>query len=126
MSWDSYISDQLLASGNVQKGAICGLDGSVWAVSDSWGIQAAEAQKLANAFKDPSVLHMGGIVVAGEKFMFLGGTDEVLRGKKQANGIHIVKTNTAMIIGYYADPIKHPQCATTVENLGDYLKSVNY
>merc|ERR1712142_526414 len=126
MSWDKYVSDQLLATGYVQKGAICGLDGSVWSVSEGWGVQGPEITSLANAFKDPSPLHQKGIVIAGEKYMFLSATDEVLRGKKQANGVHIAKTNTAMIIGYYADPVKPGQCANAVESLSDYLKGVNY
>jgi len=126
MSWDKYISDQLLATGNVQKGAICGLDGSIWAVSDKFNVQPDEAKKLAAAFKDSSVLQMSGIFVAGDKFMFLSATEDVLRGKKGSNGVHIVKTLQAIIIGYYADPVQPGQCATTVEALGDYLKSVNY
>jgi len=126
MSWDKYVSDQLLATGNVQKGAICGTDGSIWAVSEGWEVTGQEAKDLASAFKDPTLLHQKGIVVAGEKYMFLSATEDVLRGKKAANGIHIVKTNMAIIIGYYADPVQPGQCATTVEALGDYLKSVNY
>ena len=126
MSWDSYVSDQLLASGNCQKGAICGLDGSVWAVSAGWDVQGQEAKDLANAYKDPTLLHQKGVVVAKEKYMFLSATEDIIRGKKGPNGVHIVKTNMAIIIGYYADPVQPGQCATTVEALGDYLKSTNY
>lgn len=126
MSWDSYIKDQLLATTFCQKGAICGLDGSVWAVSEGWGVQAAEAKTLAGAFKDQTILQSKGVVIAGEKYMFIGGNEDVLRGKKGTAGVHINKTSQAMIIGYYEQPVQPGQCATTVEALGDYLKSVNY
>jgi len=125
MSWDSYIKDQLLA-GNCHKGAICGLDGSIWAVSEGWGVQAAEAKTLAGGFKDQSVLQAKGIVIAGEKYMFIRADDQVIIGKKGTNGVHITKTLQAMIIGYYEQPVQPGQCAITVEALGDYLKSVNY
>merc|ERR1712180_475843 len=92
MSWDKYVSDQLLATGNVQKGAICGLDGSIWAVSEKWEVTGQEAKDLASAFKDPSILHQKGIVVAGEKYMFLSATEDVLRGKKQVWQLSLATT----------------------------------
>lgn len=64
--------------------------------------------------------------IGGTRFIFLSGTDEVLRGKKGTTGVHVAKTKTAIIIAIYEDPIQPGQCAVTVENLADYLKNVNY
>ena len=66
------------------------------------------------------------MMCAGEKYFFLSGTDEVLRGKKGNKGIHVAKTNTALIVGQYEDPIQPGQCAGTVEALADYLKKCDF
>ncbi|KAK7083941.1 hypothetical protein SK128_019798, partial [Halocaridina rubra] len=126
MSWDDYISKQLTGTGLVQKGAIAGLDGSVWAVTPGWALTQAECQSLAVGFTNNSGLVEKGMHLAGEKFFFLSATEDVLRGKKGNKGIHVAKTNTAIIIGLYEDPIQPGQCATTVEALADYLKGCNF
>ncbi len=38
MSWDSYIAN-MTGSGNIEKAAICGLDGSVWAASGGFTVK---------------------------------------------------------------------------------------
>lgn len=64
--------------------------------------------------------------VGGTRFIFLSGTDQVLRGKKGTSGVHVAKTGQAIIIGYYEDPTAPNQCGTAVENMADYLKSMSY
>ncbi|KAA0203806.1 hypothetical protein HAZT_HAZT008628 [Hyalella azteca] len=64
--------------------------------------------------------------IAGTRFVYLSGTDETLRGKKNTVGVHVAKTKTAIIIGVYEEPIQPGQCAVTVESLADYLRGVNY
>lgn len=39
-----------------------------------------------------------------------------------AGGVTIKKTNSAVVIGVYAEPVTHSECNVVVENLGDYLK----
>jgi len=126
MSWDAYVSDQLIGTGNVKQAAICGLDGATWATSAGFNMAPEEILKIVNGFNDHSSLAMGGLNIAGTKFMFLSGTDSVLRGKKGQVGVHIAKTVTAVIVALYEEPIQPGQCAVTVESLADYLKSVSY
>lgn len=38
MSWQDYIDNQLLASNCVQKAAIAGLDGGIWAKSSNFEV----------------------------------------------------------------------------------------
>lgn len=64
--------------------------------------------------------------VGGERFIFLSGTNEVLRGKKGTSGVHVAKTGQAILIGYYDDPTTPGQCATQVEAMAEYLKGLNY
>ena len=40
MSWQSYVDDHLVGSGNVTKAAIVGLDGNVWAQSPEFNVRA--------------------------------------------------------------------------------------
>lgn len=54
------------------------------------------------------------------------GTDRVLRAKKEKTGLHCVKTEKAIIIGVYEDPVLPPAAASTVERFGDFLISLRY
>lgn len=126
MSWDEYISGQLIGSGNVKEAAICGQDGSTWATSAGFSVSSPEVLKLVGAFNDPSGLQAGGMNIGGTKFFFLSGTDEVLRGKKGQVGVHVAKTKTAIIVALYEEPIQPGQCAITVESLAEYLRGVSY
>lgn len=38
MSWQDLINNNLLGTGNVTKGAICGFDGSIWGKSDNFKV----------------------------------------------------------------------------------------
>lgn len=126
MTWDAYISDQLLGSGNVKEAAIIGHDGNTWANSAGFTISQDEATKMVAAFTSPDDMRASGMYVAGKKFFFLSNTEDVLRGKKEKQGIHVAKTSTAIIVAVYEEPIQPGQAATTVESLADYFRSVNY
>jgi len=126
MTWDAYITDQLLGSGNVQKAAILGHDGNTWATSEGFAVSQDEALKMLAAFTSPDAMRASGMYVNGMKFFFLSNTEDVLRGKKDKQGIHVAKTTTAIIVAVYQEPIQPGQAATTVESLADYFRSVNY
>ncbi|XP_068202234.1 profilin-like [Palaemon carinicauda] len=126
LTWNDYVSKQLTGTGNVSQGAIAGLDGSIWAISEGWGVTEQECKAIATGFTNPSGFHQSGVTCAGERYIFLSGNESVLRARKGSQGIHVAKTNTAIIIAKYDEPIQPGQCAATVEALADYLKSVNY
>ncbi|XP_042879524.1 profilin-like [Penaeus japonicus] len=125
MSWDQYVSKQLVETGNVKMGAICGLDGSVWAASPNLNVTQNEAKTIATSIGTDN-FSTNGVVLNGEKYVFLSGEEGTVRGRKGKKGVHITKTNTAIIIGLYEEPITPGSCACTVESLADYLKSLNY
>merc|ERR1719210_3314363 len=112
MSWQSYVDEQLIASGMVTAAAIAGHDGNIWVkrLLSNWGPNLA----------------MGGVTVNAFKYMFLSSNEKVVRGKKGSSGVHIYKTSQAVIIACYSEPIVAEQCAVTTEKLGDYLVSVGY
>ena len=60
MSWDQYVNEQLVGTGNVSKAAICGLDGSCWAKSSDWAITPEECKKVADGLANPQNFSMTG------------------------------------------------------------------
>jgi len=126
MSWQSYVDDQLVATKQVTKAAICGHDGNIWAASAGFEVTAAELKTIAANFGQTDVLAMNGVKAAGQKYMFLSSTDKIIRAKKGTSGVHIMKTVQAIVLAVYEEPIVAEQCANVTERLGEYLISVGY
>merc|ERR1712141_806876 len=105
MSWQAYVDTQMIQK-NLKQAAIAGHDGNIWAKS---------AEMAAS-----------GINLAGQKYFYLSGTDEVLRGKQGKGGVHIMKTNQTVLIGVYDEPLQGPEAANITEGLGSYLKNCGY
>ncbi|XP_076047898.1 profilin chickadee [Oratosquilla oratoria] len=126
MSWDDYVKQQLLGTKQVTKAAILGHDGTVWAKSDNWDIYPEDSQRIVDGFKDNDKLIQSGVTIGGDKYIYLGGSDDLIRCKKGGDGIHIIKTNKAIVIGLYEAPLVHTQCSCVVEKLCSYLKDNGY
>jgi len=126
MSWQNYVDQQLMGSGLLNSAIIAGHDGTIWAKSDKVNPTPQELATLSNSFTDQSKLHQTGVVVSGEKYFYLSGTDRVIRCKKGKSGIHAMKTLQAVLVAMFEEPIQHPQVATVVETLGEYLISMSY
>eukprot|EP00088_Acartia_fossae_P039765 TRINITY_DN4138_c0_g1_i1.p1 TRINITY_DN4138_c0_g1~~TRINITY_DN4138_c0_g1_i1.p1 ORF type:complete len:127 (-),score=27.72 TRINITY_DN4138_c0_g1_i1:409-789(-) len=126
MSWQSYVDDQLIATKVVKDAVIAGHDGNIWATSPGFGVTPAELKTIITNVGNSEVLAVNGITVGGIKYMFLSGTDNIIRAKKGATGIHLMKTVQAVIVCRYVEPIVPEQCATVTEKLGEYLISVGY
>ncbi|CAG0881808.1 unnamed protein product [Darwinula stevensoni] len=126
MSWQDYIDKQLIGSKNISQAAIAGHDGNVWAKSDGFNVSKEEIVRLMAGLGDPTQFHMNGVHVNGTRFVYLSGNDQVVRAKKDKMGLHCVKTNQAVIVATYNDPIQPQQAASTAEGLGDYLIQCGY
>lgn len=126
MSWQSYVDNQLMGSGMVEKAIIAGHDGAIWAKSENINPSTDELSKLSNSFNDQVPLTMSGLVIGGEKFVYLSGTDRVVRCKKGKSGLHAMKTQQAVLVAVFTEPVQHPHVASIVESLGDYLISLQY
>ncbi|KAJ9688285.1 hypothetical protein PVL29_014137 [Vitis rotundifolia] len=75
-----------------------------------------------NDFNEPGSLAPTGLYLGGTKYMVIQGeSGAVIRGKKGSGGATIKKTNMALIIGIYNEPLTPGQCNMIVERLGDYL-----
>eukprot|EP00088_Acartia_fossae_P009251 TRINITY_DN14473_c0_g1_i1.p1 TRINITY_DN14473_c0_g1~~TRINITY_DN14473_c0_g1_i1.p1 ORF type:complete len:127 (-),score=32.78 TRINITY_DN14473_c0_g1_i1:361-741(-) len=126
MSWQSYVDDQLIGTKVVSDAVICGHDGNIWATSPKLKATPQELKKMIDNIGNADVLATNGVVLGGIKYMYLSGTDKVIRAKKEKAGVHIMKTVQAVIVARYEEPIMPEQCATVTEKLGDYLVSVGY
>ena len=62
-----------------------------------------------------------GITIGGVKHMCIKAEGRSLYGKKGAAGVVCVKTNQAIVIGFYNETIQPGQCTLIVEKLADYL-----
>nr|ALS04924.1 profilin [Pseudodiaptomus poplesia] len=125
MSWQQYVDSQMIQK-NMSKAAIAGKDGSIWAKSNGFNLTAEEVKKILDSYDNPSSLASSGINLEGQKYFFLSGNDEVLRGKQGKGGVHLMKTSQALLIGVYDEPMAPNQAATITESLGEYLKGFGY
>ena len=125
MSWQTYVDSQMIEK-KLKQAAIAGLDGSIWAKSNDFNISPEEVKKVLNSYTDTSVMASSGINLAGQKYFFLSATDDVVRGKQGKGGVHIMKTNQAVLVAVYDDPMLAPEAATVTETLGNYLKGCGY
>ncbi|XP_059060576.1 profilin [Achroia grisella] len=126
MSWQDYVDKQLMASRCVTKAAIAGHDGNVWAKSEAFEISKDEVAKIVAGFDNESLLTSGGVTIAGSRYIYLSGTDRIIRAKLGKVGVHCMKTQQAVVISLYEEPIQPQQAASVVEKLGEYLITCGY
>ncbi|KAK5169563.1 profilin, required for normal timing of actin polymerization in response to thermal stress [Saxophila tyrrhenica] len=132
MSWQAYVDQSLVGTGNVDKAAIFNSDGnSVWATSAGFTVSPQEMQEVVTAYKDPGKdgvkqVQSSGLHIAGERFVVLKADDRSIYGKKGREGVCIVKTTQAILVTHYPESVQPGAAANTVEQLGDYLIKVGY
>ena len=125
MSWQDYIDTQLVGK-DLKNAVIAGHDGNVWAKSQDFNVTPNEIQTLLSNYSNQESLASSGISLGGQKYFYLSGDDEVIRGKQGKGGVHCVKTNQTLLVGIYDSPMEPAQAATITEKLGEYLKGVGY
>ncbi|EDW28240.1 GL19093 [Drosophila persimilis] len=130
MSWQDYVDNQLLASQCVTKGVHCRtrwqhLGRSLLALRFK-PITKEELAKLISGFDQQDILTSNGVTLAGQRYIYLSGTDRVVRAKLGRSGVHCMKTTQAVIVSIYEDPVQPQQAASVVEKLGDYLITCGY
>eukprot|EP00172_Hildenbrandia_rubra_P000906 Plantae.Rhodophyta-Hildenbrandia_rubra.ctg15131.p2 GENE.Plantae.Rhodophyta-Hildenbrandia_rubra.ctg15131~~Plantae.Rhodophyta-Hildenbrandia_rubra.ctg15131.p2 ORF type:complete len:144 (-),score=20.00 Plantae.Rhodophyta-Hildenbrandia_rubra.ctg15131:2782-3213(-) len=143
MSWQSYIDDQLLAAGFCYA-SIVGTDGTTWACSKGYTVLPDEAKKLSTLLGGTSLdsIAGSGFMVAGQKYAFTRGEvdDEeggvpFIQGRckedgKSSQGIIIMKTNKALIVGVhdpaYANGASFGKVNTDIGRIADYVMESGY
>lgn len=127
MSWDAYV-DGLKQRGMIH-GAICGINGDWFVASEESNITLEELKTIVTNY-GTDYMRANGIRVGGQKYMFLSSQDFSpfpLRGKwKDQGGVHIVKSNTTMMVGIYDGTKKAEEAAVAVESVIDSLINANF
>jgi len=126
MSWQAYVDDQLVGTGKIQRAAIIGRQGGVWATSKGYNLSPEEQKAAINAFSDLDATRASGIRLHGQKYFTINATDGSVYGKKGADGCFLVRTTQAILVAEYVAPIQQGEAVPVVEGLGDYLRNAGY
>merc|ERR1712070_1088238 len=132
MSWQAYVDQSLVGTGNLDKAAIFNNEGnSVWAATQGFTVSPQEMQEVVTAYKDPGTdgvkqVQSTGLHIAGDRFVVLKADERSIYGKKGREGVVIVKTTQAILVTHYPETVQPGAAANTVEQLADYLIKVGY
>jgi profilin len=133
MSWQAYVDQSLVGTGNIDRAAIFSADGgAAWAASPSFTVAPDEMKEVVSAFNDKGdengvkQCQSSGIHIAGDRYVVIKADERSLYGKKGKEGMVIVKTTQAILVAHYPEHIQPGAATNTVEQLGDYLISVGY
>ncbi|EDO17319.1 hypothetical protein Kpol_1062p27 [Vanderwaltozyma polyspora DSM 70294] len=126
MSWQAY-TDNLLATGKIDKAVLYSRAGdAVWASSGGLALAATEISGIAQGFDDPSHLQSNGLHIQGQKFMMLRADDRSIYGRHDAEGVVCVRTKQTILVAHYPATVQAGEATKIVEQLADYLISVQY
>ncbi|MFI7641319.1 profilin [Nonomuraea sp. NPDC049400] len=135
--WQRYVDDNLIGSGKVNRAAIVRLDGGILAASEGYKLSAAEQSQLSKecrAVFSGGEDQVGGLVLAGNKFLTAGGDERSLFLKtthsinydpKHAGAI-VVQTKQCIIVAEYDAPLQMAESIPVVESLADELINAGY
>ncbi|KAI5481816.1 hypothetical protein MNV49_000093 [Pseudohyphozyma bogoriensis] len=120
------VDSNLLGTGKIEKAAILGQQGGIWASSPGYTLDTTEQSNIVGAFVDPSKVQAEGIRAAGTKFFTLQANDRSVYGKKGEAGIVTVKTKQAVLVAEYPAGVTPGDATKIVEDLADYLIGVGF
>lgn len=128
MSWQPYIDTSLIGSGNFDRAAIFDREGkSCWATSTGFEVGKPELEKIIEALNetaDVKSIMEKGLYVEGVKYIVLKADDRSIYGRKDKEGVVIVRTKQAIMLGHYPETVVAGTAASTMEALADYLISL--
>lgn len=120
-------TDNLLSTGKVDKAAIYSRTGdAAWAVSGGLSLQPNEISEIAQGFDNPAGLQSNGLHVQEQKFMLIKADDRSIYGRHDAEGIVCVRTKQTILVAHYPSGVQAGEATKIVEQLADYLISVQY
>jgi len=117
--WDQYVTN--LTSQGVTQAGIFGADGSRWAASPNFPTINNLREELPRAFSSQPV----GILVNGEKYIFIRNQGNFVVFRKGADGMVIMKLNQAYIISIGVNQ-KPEMLVGATNKIGEYLKNCGY
>lgn len=67
-----------------------------------------------------------GLHLAGERFVLTGADEKELKLKHGREGVFLIKTTQAILIGHYPETVQPGGANTVIGQLADYLVGVGY
>lgn len=119
----------MVGSGRVDLASIVGFeDKKIWASSPGFEVSPDEINVIVEGLKQTNLdkLRADGFYVAGERYVLTKSEDRSLIGRKGQEGVVIVKSKMAVLIGHYNKDMIAGNCSITVEGLADYLEKQGY
>ncbi|OIW09019.1 hypothetical protein TanjilG_05995 [Lupinus angustifolius] len=119
---DGHLSSNI--DGNsLTAAAFIGHDGSAWGESSKFPkFKAEEIEAIMKGFDEPNILATNGLYLGGTKYNVIQGENgAVINAKQGRSGISVKKTNKAVVIGIFEEPMAPEECSKIVDKLGDYL-----
>ncbi|CAI7574505.1 unnamed protein product [Penicillium bialowiezense] len=124
MSWQGYVDDSLLGSGELSEAAIIGVDnGGIWAASKGF---PGEAQALIKGFQDSSAVLRSGVSVNGTKYHTIQASDKEIIAKQTTSGVLAVKTKKTVIVALWSKDGGQAHAYSLVHKLADQLIAADY
>ncbi|KAL6940654.1 profilin, required for normal timing of actin polymerization in response to thermal stress [Hanseniaspora vineae] len=126
MSWQAY-TDNLVVTGKLDKAVLYSRAGdAVWASSNGLQLAATEIAEIAKGFDNPAGLQSNGLHIGGQKFMLIRADDRSIYGRHVEEGVVCVRTKQTILIAHYPPGVVAGEATKIVEQLADYLISVQY
>lgn len=97
---------------------------SAFANSEAPKADAKQPEEEHSKARDAILSH--GVHLAGVKYFTVSITGRTIQVRKGLNGAVIVKTEQAVLVALYEEPIQAPEASGVVEPLADYLISQKY
>lgn len=130
MSWQAYVDQSLVGTGNIDKAIICDATGkTIWAATPGFSIPQEERQTIADSFRDSGSVKKvvaEGVHINREKYVTLESTEDSLKAKKGKEGIIAIKTTQALLIGHHNAEVQTTVAYSSVAELAEYLVKVGY
>lgn len=79
-------------------------------VASLFQVSKDELTKLVQGFDKQDILTSSGVTLAGNRYIYLSGTDKVIRAKLGKVGVHCVKTQQGKCSFYFCANVKMCVC----------------
>ncbi|GJE98237.1 profilin [Phanerochaete sordida] len=126
MSWQVYVDQNLVGTGQVARAAILGQQGGIWARSAGFSLSADEQKAILTVHSNLDYTRVRGITLNGKKYDTVQIDKSSFLGKAGDNGCIIIRTKQAIIVALSIVPVHLVQAQAVVQDLADYLVSQGY
>ena len=124
MSWQDYVDIELIGSGYCRSAAIIGMDGSMFASTQTLALEKEEIGNVIVLFGDAKKRVAGNTLTLKQReYVIQTATERTIQLGTDANdsGAVLVKTRQMVLVATWADWIRPERCLFVVESLADYL-----